>query len=235
MTVLNGYSMHARLAPALLVISPVALLAVVSGAATASTVTAAIVAIATFGLPPAVAPIVRDAGVRVEDRLFLKWGGPPTTLLLIAQSGTSVSPRQRDRWRTELARKSGLSLAEADKDRSGEIIGEMTTWARESTRDSELVLVENKHYGFQRNLLAVRAAGIMVAVGSTAGFAGWSAATPAVRTAHLILVVLVGLLATCGWVFLPSEKRTRTAGYKYATTLFDAATGPAVAVDAAQT
>ena len=96
-----------------------------------------------------------------------------------------------------------------------------------SQTDFPLIYAENKNYGFERNLLAMRKPGLII------GFSSAIALMGAIALAHLGTIdnrytdLYVGLLVVVAevtaWVAVPNESRVRIAGERYAFRLLDSA------------
>lgn len=100
----------------------------------------------------------------------------------------------------------------------------MTRWAIERTRSHDRLLAENKRYGYQRNLLALRPYGLTMAAvfGIAAIITIFTVAAATVLLQTLVVGIAISLFAF--WHVIPDEKRVRVADDRYAKALFDAAT-----------
>jgi hypothetical protein len=89
-----------------------------------------------------------------------------------------------------------------------------------------LVFEENKNYGFERNLLAVRPLGLGVAsiclIGSVAGLVVSSVWAVGFTLVSLIIGSLAILTVLAIWFYLPTEDRVHRIGRSYAERLLDA-------------
>jgi hypothetical protein len=114
------------------------------------------------------AMLARNQGKRVEPGLWQSWGGPPTTQLL--RHAGPANPVLRDRWHKSLARLLGKPFPTSEEERNDPAAADRLYEAAvrlliEQTRDAKrlpLVFKENVHYGFCRNLYAMRPTGIVV-------------------------------------------------------------------------
>ena len=100
---------------------------------------------------------------------------------------------------------------------------------RNKTRDHSrfrLVFEENRNYGYERNLLSVRALGICTSIVILAASA-CAALLVANHRGSVTLEFPIGLVSQLAivifWAVVPSEQRTRTVAFKYAERLIDAA------------
>ncbi len=115
--------------------------------------------------------VSRDAGKRIQEGLFIKWGGAPTTQLLRFREPL-FDRHTKERFHGILAKGLGKSLPTAEEESADpvaadEIYRAATTWLIGQTRDTKafpLVFKENIAFGFQRNSLGIRPYGIAVAV-----------------------------------------------------------------------
>jgi len=169
------YSMRARVAPAVLTASPaialgVAGLPVLDGANKLWSLIA-------FAFTTFAALVARKAGNRVQDSLYDAWGGMPTTSRLrFSDNGspTEISRRHAD---VERVLGGGLRLPtqseeQADPDSADHeyaaavkrVIGKARKHAVRP-----LLPVENRNYGYSRNLLGLKPLGVTTAVGTLVG------------------------------------------------------------------
>jgi len=222
---LEPYAAYARLVPALLAIAPAFNIVVALGrwqSPLVSTVASLVLAI---GVPIMLEDSVREIGVATEKRLWRRWGGSPTSQLLGKPGATATDESVRARWCEVLGNATGAPLAELDNpEERATKIEMMTRWARESTRDHDRLLAENKRYGYQRNLFALRKYGMAMA----AVFGGLSIllvlGRDGLSSAHQGCVILAAVAGLGFWLVVPAERRVRVAGFRYANALFDAST-----------
>lgn len=108
--------------------------------------------------------VVRDPGKAVEERLFRKWGGKPSTAML-RHRDTRLNPVTKSRYHRYLGEAvpdiatPTPEAEEMDRDQADGIYGSAGSWLRAQTRDRSkfgLLLQENTSYGFRRNTLALR-------------------------------------------------------------------------------
>lgn len=183
--------------------------------------------------------VSRDAGVRLQDGLFAKWGGAPTTQLLRWRDQRR-DPYTKERYHAILSKGLGKSLPTAeqeDADPAGadDLYRAATTWLIAQTRDAKkfpLVFKENVAFGFQRNGLGLRPYGIGVAaiciiwVLIHAKIVDW--ATPrasAGSVAHLgppdILALVISVVIILVWVAFITEGAVKRTGFAYAERLLE--------------
>ena len=106
----------------------------------------------------------------LQDKLFKKWGGAPTTLIL-RHSDNELDKYTKQRYREKLVSlvsnfKNVSERAErANPTDADQYYISAINYLREKTRDSEkypLILKENMNYGFSRNLLAFKSTAITI-------------------------------------------------------------------------
>jgi hypothetical protein len=117
----------------------------------------------------ALADLARRKGKRIEPRLYEKWGGKPTTIML-RHRDTALDAGTKGQYHQFLAGKVGAHCPTAadeqtrlaDSDAFYERCG---SWLRENTRDTKkfkLLFDENVTYGFRRNLFALRYPALLI-------------------------------------------------------------------------
>jgi hypothetical protein len=232
---LDKYERYARVAPGLLAVLPVVITATALGYRQVPVVSVAVSLLSLAGGPVLLADTVRQFGQRAQDRLWKEWGGAPTTLALRLRENSS-NIVQRDMWRSAIEKVSGVTLVsrvvETKKSRKAdEAIEAAVARLRERTRGEQqflLLQAENRSYGFQRNFYGVRWLGRLIAfLGMLviAGFMTWGLLHDrhaSVPTADVLGLLLNGAILVA-WFALPSAKRVRVAGDKYAHQLLHAA------------
>jgi hypothetical protein len=159
----DAYVRRARIAPAALVGVPGAALLIAGAASPQTALRIAGVFLGSVGI--VVAILVRDAGRRIQPRLWESWGGSPTQRRLRWRDGGSEAVVDRLHKRVEAATGEALPDAEAearDPDDANRRYDDAIGVLRERTRSAEafpLVAAENADYGFRRNCLGVGAIG----------------------------------------------------------------------------
>jgi hypothetical protein len=227
---LDEYDREARLVPALLAILPLALAAIGLGFNDNPILLTVVGVLVAVGAPMVVAKQVADRGRAVEEALYVKWGAPPTTLMLVPPSDEPIGEILQQR-RARLEQASGISLPTDPTltDVATEKYQAAVRWLIENTRDHNtfpVVWSELKTYGFERNSLGLRRAGILSSLaGILALIAGAVAGAYGAPLSVSATVVLAGACAVVGlwWWRVPSEDRVRTAADRYAARLLDAA------------
>jgi hypothetical protein len=225
----DAYTRKARIAPAALVGVPGGAL-LIAGAISPDTVLRAIgVFLGALGI--LVAVLIRDAGRSVQPRLWEDWGGPPTTSRLRWGGDGPAAAIQRLHARVEAATGEQLpdAAAEAaDQAEADRIYEEAVGVLRERTRDAAtfpLVAAENADYGFRRNCLGVRPAGITVAgAGLVAGvlFAAVGSGSATTRLDRWVPAAVVCALCLGFWLLTVKPEWVKRAAENYADRLLGA-------------
>jgi len=218
----DSYSRTARLTPALLLLLAPAAIVIGAGAQTWPGVTGLVAVLTGMGLPIALADWVRRRGQQLQKILWSKWGGNPVVVAL-SEDGLIASRR-----RNTLASATNLPLHDPGHADFEEAAGNAVRLLISATRDTSkyaLIFVENKAYGFARNILAIRAVGIRLStVGLIAGIVlvGVSFKLDVLSVIGTTLGVLVAVGALLFWNLYPSEQRVRAAAGDYRDRLLEA-------------
>jgi hypothetical protein len=185
------------------------------------------------GGPVVLASFVRSRGLAEQDRLWRQWGGAPTTGML-RHHGDPAGKAERDRLRAHVGHLLGITLpAAADEDNDpaaadAAYVGAVQQLIRR-TRDKtkfRLLFVENKNYGYERNLVAIRPTGLVIsglalfvligaAVLSATGGASLHLADPIVGAVVDAAVITI-------WLVVPNKDHVRRVAQAYAQRLAEA-------------
>lgn len=228
----DGYTWKARIAPALLVLLPLAVVSFAWLPSFEQPWLMLILAPCGIGAFVAVAVETRSAGQAVQLVLFEKWGGPPTTILL-RHADPTLTMADKARYHQILnVQCPGIAMPtqsdEARDPRGADSIYESAVnWLRAQTRDAKrfpTVSDENANYGFHRNMRGVRGLGFSAASVGVLG-AGVLAVLEGITGLRVptAFVVSVGCFI-CFWA-AASEPAVRTAAWNYAKTLLSAIDG----------
>lgn len=237
---MDTYDRQARLYPGLLVVAPVAVL-LVCLYGTEHIIVSSVLSILGFcGIAYALGRVARDAGKRLQDALFVKWGGAPTTQLLRYRD-THFDIHTKERFRGVLTEglKTPLPTTESEGDNpaaADELYRAAIVWLIDQTRDSKefpLVFKENVAFGFHRNCLGIRRYGVVVAVACATwvlAYARVLTTAPPYFFSKRVLSLDFGNAVTLGvsavmlfaWLFLLNEGALKRAGFSYAERLLQA-------------
>ena len=235
----RSYERQARLYPGLLVVAPVAVVFVCLAGPKNLLGSTLISVLVGCGVAYALGRVARDAGKRLQDRFFAKWGGAPTTQVL-RHCDATLDVHTKARYHQVLA--DGIrktlptpSTEAADPKAADEYYRAATTWLIGQTRDSKafpLVFKENIAFGFQRNALGVRRGGVVVSmlcvvlmlvrIGLSTHFFDSPSLEALAQAEVSHLVALGASLAFLGlWVFWVNEDAMRRTAFAYAVRLFE--------------
>ena len=212
---LDTYRIRARWAPALLAATPavavgVALLPLLPGAQK-------LWSILGLAVPTFAALVARRAGNQIQPDLWASWGGPPSLAILRFKGSKDPVEIERRHRHVEAVLGGGLRLPTADEElvdpvaadgRYSSALDRLRNQVR-GVSDNELLNVENRNYGFARNLMGLRPWGervawialfLAIAGGLTvAVFLDWRSAIP------FLLPTISSLGALIAWRFVDSD------------------------------
>lgn len=226
---LDSYEWRARLTPGLLAGVPVALLVVTLGLKKFPVVAVSSGVLTAAGGGYLISVLVAHFGRQAQKRLWREWGGPPTTQLLRVEN-CATNPTQREIWRAALQRLTGVSLLSsrreaANPQAAAEAIEAAINQVRNLGQDARypLVAAENTQYGFERNLYGFRWFGRLIALACTLTLGGCLVADwHSVSTTAVAIGLIADSCLLLGWLCIPSQRRARAAGFRYAEQLLQA-------------
>ena len=166
----DQYSLSARVRPALFIVLPIILTAYILFEPLRTLLGSLLGILLTCGVVNFFANQMSSQGNVLQDKLFKKWGGAPTTLIL-RHSDNEFDKYTKQRYREKLVSlvsnfKNVSERAErANPTDADQYYISAINYLREKTRDSEkypLILKENMNYGFSRNLLAFKSTAITI-------------------------------------------------------------------------
>lgn len=230
---LSAYERRARLVPGLLAVAPVTITVITLGLKAYPAVALSLGVLTAAGGAYLLSVIVGNAGRRIQDDIFKAWGGRPTTQLLRTRN-SDVNPAQREIWRTAIEAATGVKLLSKRRELSDPAMADYTIEAatdqmRHLTDDERFprVAAENAAYGFERNLWGFRWFGRSIAflcLLVTAGFFLLPQTDRGVTPEALVIGIVIDGILLAIWIGLPSSKRAREAGLRYAQQLMQAVT-----------
>lgn len=222
---IDRYTITARFLPAVIIAAPIAaaLHAWLPFPLTWTKGAAATAALA--GLAYVLSHTTRNAGRQLEDTLWPRWGGAPTTLML-RHSDLNIDPVTKARYHQGLIKLGAIGqLPDADTERADPKAADdcyegATTWLHGRTRsrkDFPLVFEENVNYGYMRNLLACKPWGLVVSLLSLAviGIAFWLGHLPVIEGIAAVGVAIY-------LIFAVTERGLRSIADAYAYNLLEA-------------
>jgi len=233
----DPYERKARVTPGLLLCLPLFVPLICVYGPKHPILTSVIALLGGCGAVYGLASISRGLGKKLEERLVQRWGGMPTTLMLRHRDGflDSVSKgRYHEAITAKLAIAVPTSAQEAaDPAAADDVYKGATRRLRELTRDDKkLLLTENIAYGFHRNMLALKPAGIVACL---AGIFYGLLISKALRVApfefapvHLLdpglpaaLTLGISIALLLAWVAYFNADTVRRIGFVYAERLFE--------------
>ncbi len=226
------YTRRARLTPALITILPMtwSLLLILPGELTVLGGLGSL--IICCGGTALLVQIARDRGKHQENRLFARWDGKPTTVLLRHHNNPNPTRlhrrhRQLQSLVTDL-RIPDASSEQADPIAADEVYEMYVKYLRDHTRDRDkfhLVFDENCNYGFHRNLWGLKRYAIGLALSGTAITGGLLIAQHyGWRSCNIPLAITLTALnffLLLLWSFWVTPDRVKNAAYQYAKCLLD--------------
>jgi hypothetical protein len=227
--VFDAYTRRSRLQPALLAILPIGIAVLVwfPNSLTEWGVFASL--LTSTGGMALLARVARIRGKRLEPSLFQGWGGKPTTVALRYRDTTnSVLLARRHSQLQQLA--TGIRLPTAAEEHADPATADATYDACvavliERTRDRKrfrLLFNENCDYGFWRNLLGLRAFGILSSLLGTAAIAILIYRHGFAVEFKPLIALGIDLLFLIGWLFLVTDSSVRLAANNYSDRLLAA-------------
>jgi hypothetical protein len=222
---IDRYTVTARFLPAAVIATPLALavftwapfeMGLTKGAAAVFVMTA---------LAYVLSHPTREAGRKLEERLWPSWGGAPSITFLRHRDPT-IDPITKARFYNALmALKAVPSLPTLEAElleptAADHAYAAVSTWLRGQTRDRKafpLVFEENVNYGYQRNLLACRVCGL-----AACGVGLLSAIIAFYFGRHPIAETAVTALLTLYLGFSVTEEGLRRQAGTYARRLIEA-------------
>lgn len=227
----DTYGFRARVLPVYLSFSPAVLLLAAVAPDDINLPLGGAAAIAFAPISFLLGQIGADFGKHLEKRLWREWGGPPTTRFL-RHGNREFNEVTRRRVHGKL-RALGLVVPtheeqKRDERAADEYYQSCTEELIRRTRDQKkypLVFKGLVEYGFRRNLLGLKAFGVVLAVTSLAGagwctYADWSAAKPPV-VAVVAGLITMGLLVV--WITWVKERTVKLAANRYARFIMEGA------------
>jgi hypothetical protein len=241
--VTDAYERPARLYPALLALLPLLALIMLMYGTKTTALTGAVTVVVSCGGLYLTTNLARETGKRLEEKLFVTWGGKPTTQLL-RHRDKAIESVTKQRYHLFLASKINVTFPDKNQETSNpEAADDMyqsgVRWLLNHTRPDDsknfdLIFKENVAYGFRRNALGLKPFGLAFSIGSlfwvlvTQGvffspgrpWVDLAALSRMSETATASLVVSAVMIAV--WILFFTKTSARTAAFTYAETLLRA-------------
>lgn len=159
----DPYDLRARVAPGLWIIFPLLTAAICLVGPKHPLLTALLSLASACGGPYLLGSIVRTWGTNAQTKLYIKWGGMPTTMLLRHRDKT-IDTFSKQRYHEAITRKFGIPLPSFDEEKANpdfadEAYRSATEQLISLTRDTKkfsLLFKELIAYGFNRNMYGAR-------------------------------------------------------------------------------
>jgi len=233
----DPYERKARVIPGLLVALPMLVPLLCIYGPKHPVLTSVIGLLGGCGTIYALASVARGRGKKLEETLVRDWGGMPTTIVL-RHRDTFLDTISKQRYHAAIATKLGIAMPTeqeeiADPAKADDIYIGATKRLRELTRgDKKLLFKENIAYGFHRNMLAMKPAGMLACLfGLLFGlliakaihvtppyFVPFSLAAPGLSAGLTLIISLTFFVA---WLFYFDKEAVRRMGFVYAERLFE--------------
>ena len=220
----NPYERKARVYPALLVILPLAIAISIKIPELYSSLTGFVALFAGFGGLHLLAQIGRDAGKKLEPKLYSLWGGIPSVTIFRYRDSTIPLPaKQSIHKKLALSTKTNCPTPE-DEIKDPQVVDEIyRTWSdflRNKARDTKefnLLFKENINFGFRRNVLGLKPAYCLVGILSMLILGLPLDVTSEIELSVMFLIALYTLF----FVLLVNEAWVKVPGVEYAKRLVE--------------
>jgi len=241
----DTYSLNARVKPAFFLVFPVVISVFVWFDASRSWGGAIVTFIVSFGIISFAANQMSTKGNILQDKLFKKWKGAPTTIVL-RYTDERIDTLTKERYMKKLEamiqnfKFVSIEDERADPDKSDKMYRTATNFLKENTRDIKeypLVFKELISYGFSRNITAFKTLGLLIT--STcfviSNYLIWfnyfkgvdkefSELIHSVPFIYIGLVVVLSILIFL-WLFAVNEKWVEIRAFAYAKSLLASCEG----------
>lgn len=236
----DKYSLNARVKPAFFIILPIVVTAYILIEPLRTLLGSLIGIFVTCGVVNFFANQMSSAGNELQIKLFHKWGGAPSTIIL-RYSDETLDKYTKERYRAKLNeiipnfKKITESYEMQHPKDADDYYKSASNFMREYTRDEKkysLILGENISYGFSRNLLAFKITAIVVILISftisllfiifnTEWKTDFINTLKEIPSSNYVLLG-IHLVFFLFWCFLINEKWVKTRGIAYAKRLYAA-------------
>lgn len=220
---LDAYSRRARLAPASLAAGPPVVLA--GGSVLAFERAGGVVGFFLAALLVCLCGLVRDRGRSIERRLWDRWGGPPTTVMLRWSGAVSEHTQRRRHSLLESILGEVLptrAQEEANPEGADRRYETAVAALRDLTRsraDFPLVAEENAEYGFRRNALGLKP--LAVSIAAATGILAVTLTLIEDAPGHFLPAAGVAVGAIVAWALVVRPAWVRAAAERYAERLLE--------------
>ncbi|WP_075186528.1 cellulose-binding protein [Teredinibacter haidensis] len=228
------YAIHARFMPVFVVLFPLVLTIFAWYPQAKTVLGGTMTLLISFGVMSFLSIYISNLGNDLQDKYFMRWGGAPSTLLLLPNN-QELDRYTKQRYFIWLNRKcGGLDLPETlddqvDSEGLYEKIRSVGNFMREYTRDRKKyiqVYNDNVAYGFARNIVAIKIAGLVIA--SISLISNGLFLYVLTNNESEVVVNVLGVIALIASTVCLSihgivlnEKFVKRRGVRYARTLFE--------------
>lgn len=163
---LDQYQRTAQLYPAILAVSPLLAVAIVW----APKALGVVGSVGSVGVIAALSIFLIQIGRQLGRAVEARWAlGPPVTIAALRHGGSLLSPATLARYHAAL-RQHGIAVPSSEEQANDPVgadsaYADLVVWLRDQTRDQKrysLIHVENRNYGFRRNLLGLKSIGVVI-------------------------------------------------------------------------
>lgn len=220
----DAYDRKARLYPSLLLIAPLTVLIVAAVSAKYSALQALAAGAVSCGGAFLLTQLARDAGKKLEPRLFDLWGGLPSVDIFRHRDNRldTITKTRYHRTMASLVKQTKPPTQNQERENpsfADEVYIAWSIYLRTHTRDQKkfpLLFKENINYGYRHNVLGLRPFGISIAilVGAIAvGRVCWvyyqtreiEQAMLGVWLFSFVLLLIWVFRVSPGWVHVPAD------------------------------
>jgi hypothetical protein len=238
----DEYSFNARVKPAFFLIFPVFVSLLVLFEPLQTWTGSAVTLLVAFGVVDFAANQMSAKGNKLQQELFERWGGAPTTIIL-RHSDNTIDSVTKSRYMERLAflisnfTPTTVECERYNPGKADALYMSASNYLREHTRDVKeypLIFKENIAYGFSRNLRAFKSLGVFIAVSSllvsslaiyldapNLSAMSYREVVQGIPFTHYGLVIIH--LSIIGvWVFLVTKEWVKIRAFAYAKRLYAA-------------
>lgn len=231
----DTYDVRARLTPAMLALVPVVAIAIGVHHAEMKPNAALMSLFGFLGIFYFLSTLCREMGKRQEERLFVKWGGKPSTQLL-RHGDTFLDAVTKSRYHRFLEKCVDAPFPSAPLEQSSPqdadaVYQSGVRWLLGKTRDKTkfwMLFNENVSYGFRRNCYGIRWIAIFTSILSVLWIlvarevisrSGLSAENLFHLGLGANVALFISLVSVPVWAFFFTEQTVKTASISYADSL----------------
>lgn len=236
----DHYTINARFLPAFFSILPFVLTMLAWCPSAKTIMGSSLTVLISFGVMTFISTFISNLGNKVQDKLFLIWGGAPTTIILRHADGLldKYTKQRYHKWIDEKV--DSLSLPVVEDEIKEPLDADMkyqsaTNFLREFTRDKKkhpAVYRDNVSYGFSRNLLAIRYFGLLVSFMCVVmnSYLVWLANSIESAVGGKMIISdyffgigagFVSIIFLAAFCFIVNNDFVKVRGFRYARTLFE--------------